>query len=132
MTITANWGKTDTTVRGVQTEVVLPLQGLGEVDPKEDKLIAETLRDALPEGAETEPLWEKLKFDRKGCRLHMFVSETPDVERIKQVLDDALSQASETITQNTLERERAETDARAQADLRERQAVGVRDAFRGR
>jgi hypothetical protein len=131
MAITANWNKTETTVRGDQTEVILPLQGLGEVDPKDDKLIADTLRDALPDCLESDPLWEKLKFDRKGCRLHMFVPDSPDVEKIKHVLDRALRQASDTITQNAKEREQAAKQAREQARRREHRAASVRDAFRG-
>ena len=130
MSITAQWENTETTVRGERTEVVLPLQGLDEIHPAEDKLIAQILREAGP-GAGDEPLWERLKLDREACRLHMFVAATPDVAQIKDVLDRTLQRASEAIASNMADRDRVEAEARNHAELRERQAVNMQNAFRG-
>jgi transcriptional accessory protein Tex/SPT6 len=132
MAITAQWESTETTVRGERTEVVLPLLGLDEIHPAEDKLIAQILREAGPgAGDDDQPLWERLKLDREACRLHMFVAATPNVAQIKDVLDRALQRASEAIASNTADRDRIEAEARNHAELRERQAVNVKNAFRG-
>lgn len=129
MAITANWENTETSTQGERTEVVLPLQGLDETHPAEDKLLGQILREALPE-TEGPPLWEKLKLDREACRLHMFVDTAADVTQIKRVLDEALLRASQMIAENTAERERTEAEARTRAEFRRRQALSLRDAFR--
>lgn len=129
MAITAYWENTETTTQGERTEVILPLLGLDETHPAEDRLLGQILRDALPE-TDGLPLWEKLKLDRETCRLHMFVDMTADVAQIKQVLDEALLRASQAIADNTAERERAESEARTRAEFQRRQARGLRDAFR--
>lgn len=109
--------------------MVLPLRGLDETHPAEDKLLGQILREALPETDGT-PLWEKLKLDRETCRLHMFIDIAADVTQIKQVLDEALLRASRAIADNAAERERNEAEARTRAEFRRRQAQVLRDAFR--
>jgi hypothetical protein len=130
MAITAGWESTDTNVRGAQTEVILPLRGLEEVHPAEDRVITQTLRGELSSIDGQEPLWEKLKLDREECRLHIFVNQAPDVPAIKQVVDRALRKASEVISENMQQRESDEEQARAEAELRQRRAVSLRDSFR--
>lgn len=132
MAITAEWESTDTNVRGTQTEVILPLGGLDEIHPAEDRVITHTLREELPTADAQEPLWEKLKLDREECRLHIFVNETPNVPAIKQVVDKALRNASEVIAENMTKREHDEALARSQAEHRRQQAANLRDSFRGR
>jgi hypothetical protein len=129
MAITAYWENTETNTQGERTEVILPLPGLDEAHPAEDKLLGQILRDALPE-TDGPPLWEKLKLDREACRLHMFVDMAADVTQIKQVLDDALLRASQAMADNAAERERSEAEARTRAEFKRRQAQGLRDAFR--
>lgn len=130
MAIEADWERTDTDVRGTQTEVILPLCGLGAIHPAEDKVITQILRD-LPQATQDSPLWEKLKFDREGCRLHLFVAESPNVAAIKQVVDDALRTASGVIAENMRQRECEERRQRTQQEFRKRRAVALRDSFRG-
>jgi hypothetical protein len=129
MAITAHWESTETNTQGERTEVVLPLHGLDETHPAEDKLLGQVLREALPE-TDGPPLWEKLKLDRETCRLHMFVDVTADVTQIKTVLDEALLRASQAIADNTAARERHEAEAKTRAEFRRRQALSLRDAFR--
>jgi hypothetical protein len=130
MAITAGWESTDTDVRGAQTEVILPLLGLEEVHPAEDRIITQALREELTSADGQEPLWEKLKLDREECQLHIFVDQTPDVPSIMQVVDRALGKASEVIAENMRQREADEEEARAQAELRKQRAISLRDSFR--
>lgn len=132
MAITAGWESTDTNVRGAQTVVILPLLGLEEVHPAEDRLITQALREELLGADGQEPLWEKLKLDREECQLHIFVDQTPDVPSIKRVVDRALGKASEVIAANMRQREADEAHAKAQAELRQQRAASLRDSFRNR
>ncbi|HEY7890588.1 MAG TPA: hypothetical protein VIC05_00090 [Solirubrobacteraceae bacterium] len=129
MAIIADWEHTDTNVRGVQTEVILPLSGLGAIHPAEDRVITNILR-GLPQATNGSALWEKLKFDREGCRLHLFVADTPDVESIKRAVDGALETASGLIKQNMKQRESEEAQRRNQEDFRKRRAAALRESFR--
>ena len=130
MVIAAEWENTETDVRGSQTEVILPLTGLHDIHPAEDRILTQTLRNELPDrGAEVQ-LWDKLKLDREECRLHIFVSETPDVIAIKQTVDGALLKASQEITENMKQREQQEAQARDDAQRRRDEAARVRDRFR--
>ena len=68
MIITADWEHTETIVKGEQTEVVVPLPALKAVDPADDKIIAQILRELTPSADEDlppgqdPPPWRRLRI----------------------------------------------------------------------
>src|ERR1700720_3275213 len=110
MAVTADWENTETSPRGPQIEVIIPLQGLDGVSPKEDKVISQTITKAGEEnpGEDNQPLWSKLSFDRPSGRLHLVVDSAPQVGQIKAVVNTALISVNEQLEQNERARQQAE------------------------
>jgi hypothetical protein len=131
MIVTANWEHTDTTVVGEQTEVIIPLVGLDRIDPSEDRIITQVVRDIAGEAAEHEPPWNKLRLDRGQCRLSILLGQTPDVTLVKRLVDSALRQASELLAENLQRRQEARAEAEVLERRRQEQAADLRHAFRG-
>jgi hypothetical protein len=137
MIITADWEHTETTVKGEQTEVVVPLPGLKAVDPADDKIIAQILRELTPSADEDPPPgqdpppWRRLRLDRGECHLSILLEDIPDVSVVKQLVDDALRDASAALAEHAQQRSREEAEEQALARKRHKEAAKLRHAFRG-
>jgi hypothetical protein len=137
MIITADWEHTETTVKGEQTEVVVPLPALKAVDPADDKIIAQILRELTPSADEDLPAgqdpppWRRLRLDRGECHLSILLEDTPEVLVVKQLVDDALRDASAALAEHAQQRSREEAEEQALARKRHKEAAKLRHAFRG-
>lgn len=137
MIITADWEHTETTVKGEQTEVVVPLPALKAVDPADDKIIAQILRELTPSADEDlppgqdPPPWRRLRLDRGECHLSILLEDIPDVSVVKQLVDDALRDASAALAEHARQRSQEEAQAQALARKRQKEAAKLRHAFRG-
>jgi hypothetical protein len=132
MTVKADWEHTETSPRGSEFEVIIPLQGLDDVSPKEDKIISQTIAKAGEEnpGEDNLPLWNKVRFDRPSGRLHLLVSCAPEVGQIKDLIATALISTNEQLEQNERERQQSEAEAKAAALRSQKEADELRNAFR--